>query len=212
MFTKTGSAHEGYGSKVYVLGASSLEKAVKSLQYKERRAYNFCVTAIPGLSLNPLTCNPLKNLGNILEKGYLAKQRNLVLWHDLINNSVSEHWKHRTPALPVEELVTILKRYQDRVKAIVYCRRFGTPDIYKQLKTSGIPVISVRRNLVSKRKQRNHELQKSYSALHQQRHLELKSLDIVLRNADNISFLTKNTRTIKNRLSQKKRRSKQNSK
>ena len=129
---------------VYVVGASSLEKAVSSLQFKSRKFYHSRLTAIPGLSFNPLSSNPLKVLQNLLQKGSLAKKRNLIIWHDVINNTVSVHWKNQTPALTPQELVGILDQYRLRIRAIVYCRRFGTPDVYKELKTSGLPIISVR--------------------------------------------------------------------
>ena len=93
---------------------------IATLQRKQvRRAYNLCVTAIPGLSFNPLTRNPLDYLGNFRENGFLAKQRDLVLCHDLFNNSVSEYWKHRTPTLPIGEFVAkLIKSGTSQVDAI----------------------------------------------------------------------------------------------
>ena len=64
-------------------------------------------------------------------KGIFGKKQNLIIWHDIINNSLSVHWKTRTPALTPEELVKLLGHYRDRISAVVYCllRRFGTPDV-----------------------------------------------------------------------------------
>ena len=76
---------------VYVKGASSLKNAVSAIYYKSKKEYEKRVTAISGLSLNPLSSNPLKNLQNLLRKGSLAKQQNLIIWHDIINNSLSVH-------------------------------------------------------------------------------------------------------------------------
>ena len=197
---------------VHVISASSLEKAVSSVQYKVRKLYYNCVTAIPGLSLNPLIKNPLKNLGNLLKNGNLARKCDLVIWHDLINNTLSTHWKSNTPASSPETLVKLLKEHKERIQAIVYCRRFGTQDVYKELKKTGIPVISVRKNLISKRKQHDSILHTKYSAIHQEHRLELKSLNIVLNHAENLEALTKNTRSKKTRPSQKKRQAKQRSK
>ena len=196
-------------SMIYVVGASSLEKAVRSIQYKSRKFYEIRITAIPGLTFNPLSCNPLKNLQNILQKGFLATKQNLVIWHDIINNTLSAHWKNQTPALSPQDHVKILDNYRNRSKAIIYCQRFGTPDVYKLLKTTGIPIISVKKNLVSKRQQRDSDLLIKLSSLHQPYHLELKSLSIVFRNSDKLKALTKNNRSKKNRPSQKKRRRKQ---
>ena len=70
---------------IYVVGASSLEKAVRSIQYKSRKLYDSRITAIPCLTFNPLSCNPLKNLQNLLQKGFLTKKQNLVIWHDMLS-------------------------------------------------------------------------------------------------------------------------------
>ena len=101
---------------VHVIGASSLEKAVSSVQYKVRKFYYTCVTAIPGLCLNPLNKNPLKNLGNLLKNGNLARKCDLVIWHDLINNTLSNHWKSNTPASSPETLVKLLKEHRNEFK------------------------------------------------------------------------------------------------
>ena len=170
------------------------------------------LTAIPGLSLKPQTERKskdyLKSLQNLLD-GSLSKKRNLVIWHDLINNTLSGHPIKEIPAETPQSLVETLRSIKHKVSAIVYCQRLGTPDVYLELKTSGIPVISVRKNLLSKRKQSNIILNIKYSALHQESNLELKSLIIVLKHADNLKLLTANTRTKKTRLSQKKRRANQ---
>ena len=195
---------------IYVVGASSLEKAVRSIQYKSRKLYDSRITAIPGLTFNPLSCNPLKNLQNLLQKGFQAKKQNLVIRHDIINNTLSVHWKNQTPPLSPQDLVKILDNYRNRISAIIYCQRLGTPDAYKQLKTSGIPIISVKKNLVSKRQQRDSNLLIKLSLLHQPYHLELKSLSIIFKYSDKLQALTKNNHSKKNRPSQKKRRKQRN--
>ena len=185
-------------SMIYVVGASSLVKAVRSIQYKSRKLYDSRITAISGLTFNPLSCNPLKNLQNLLQKGFRAKKQNLVIWHDIINNTLSVHWKNQTPPLSAQDLVKILDNYRNRISAIIYCQRLGTPDAYKQLKTSVIPIISVKKNLVSKRQQRDSDLLIKLSLLHQPYHLELKSLSIIFKYSDKLKALTKNNHSEKN--------------
>ena len=61
------------GLMVYMVGASSLNKSLNATQYKCKRFYESRVTAIPCLSLNTLSINPLKNLQNLLQKRSSAK-------------------------------------------------------------------------------------------------------------------------------------------
>ena len=106
------------GSMVYAIGASSLKNAVSAIHYKSKKEHEKRVTAISGLSLNPLSSKPLKNLQNLLRKGSSAKQQNLIIRQDIINNSLSVHWKTQTPALTPEELVKLLGHYRDRISAV----------------------------------------------------------------------------------------------
>ena len=87
--------------------------------------------------------------------------------------------------------------------------QIGNPNMYPELETSGIPIICVRKIFVSKQKQRHRDLQIKLSALHQQHHLDLKSLKIVFKNNPKLKTLTKNTHWKKNGPSRKKRRKKQ---
>ena len=150
------------------------------------------ITAIPGLSLNPRVQNPLKSLVNLLQKGRLSRIDNLILWHDLVNNTITKHWRTNIPEETPVNFVRTLKKIKYKVSAIVYCRRFGAPDIYTLLKTTGIVIISVRKNLLSKRKQASPLIQRQYSQLHQDSILELKSLQIVLNNVNDLRFLSRN--------------------
>ena len=123
--------------------------------------------------------------------------------------SLSVHWRTQIPALTPEKFVKTLDHYRHRIRAIVSCRRFGTPDVYKELKASGIPIMSVRRNLVSKQKQRDHNLQMKVSALHLQHHPEVKSMRFVCKHSHNLTTLTKNANSKKNRASRKNKQRKQ---
>ena len=72
--------------------------------------------------------------------GSLSKKRNRVIWHDLINNTLSEHPVKQIPAETPQSLVGTLRSIKHKVSAIVYCQRLATLDVYLELKTSGIPV------------------------------------------------------------------------
>ena len=82
---------------MHVIGASSLHKALESLQKDEKRKLRTHVTAIPGLSLNLRVKNPLKNLEFLLQKERLSQIDNLILWHDLVNSTITKHWRTNVP-------------------------------------------------------------------------------------------------------------------
>ena len=64
--------------------------------------------AIPGLYLNPNTLNPQKNLASLLCRAPLAEKRQVVVWHDIINNSINSHRTNNYRACTAEELTEIL--------------------------------------------------------------------------------------------------------
>ena len=95
---------------VYLIGASSLYRAFNSSPYSLRSTIYKKSTAIPGLSLNPNSNNRLKDLGFLLERGQLRDRSDLVCWHDVIKNSITEHKSNGNKALTVEQLLHILKK------------------------------------------------------------------------------------------------------
>ena len=188
---------------VHVVGASSLEKSIKKVGEKFRKE----VTAISGLSICP-NRNPLKNLNFLLRNGKLGSYKRLVFWHDLINNSVTKHPSNCYKPFSTPEVIDCLKNIE-QLAAIVYCRRVAAPDIYDDLKKAGFLVISVTRNIISKRKRADSYLRKRYLQLHQEPNLELKSLAIVLKYRGNLRRLVNNQRSKKRRPSQSRRKAKQ---
>ena len=79
----------------------------------------------------------------------------------------------------------MLEEYQERLEAIMYCPREGTPDIYDQLKRSTLATIHIVKDIVSKRKRKDPSLLEEYRELHQRPALELKTLTIVLAHKNN---------------------------
>ena len=136
---------------VYIVSASFLEHSLEQLSNPEKKQFLLKILAFPGLSLNPNTTNPQKNLASLLCRAPLAEKRQVVVWHDVNNNFINSHPTNNYRALT-------------NISAIVYCRRNGTPDIRKQLISSGILVNPITRCLISKRKRRT-ELVNEYRAL-----------------------------------------------
>ena len=81
---------------MHVIGANSLHKALQSLKNDKKRKISAHITAIPGLSLNPRVQNPLNN--------------NLILWHDLVNNTITKHWRTNIPEETPEHFIETLKK------------------------------------------------------------------------------------------------------
>ena len=71
------------------------------------------------------------------------------------------------------------------MKALVYCRRVGTEDIYRYLKVNFL-TLNILKDIISKRKAKNKGLVGDYRALHQRHDLELKTLSVVLNNSSNL--------------------------
>ena len=187
-------------------------KDIEIIEVPEQRFYLPVLTEIPGLSFkqqsNRKSDDYFKSLQNLLT-GKLARCENTVIWHDIINNTLSEHPFKKTPAVSSQALVETLKTIRNMVSAIVYCQRVGTPDANHDIKKARIPVISVKKILVSKRKQKDKVFGFKYSAIHQNSLLEPKSLNIVLKNAADLKNIKRKTRTKNTRVSQKKRRARQ---
>ena len=75
---------------VFIVAASSVDHALDTLNPENRKTYNKKIFSIPGLSLNPNTKNPRKIVQNLLWKD-LSEKTDIVIWHDVLNNSLSKH-------------------------------------------------------------------------------------------------------------------------
>ena len=194
---------------VYVVTASSLYHSLKlyhcqQLSNPKKEQFLPKILAIPGLSLNPSTTKPQKNLASLLCRAFLAEKRQVVVWHDIINNSINSHRTNNYRACTAEELAEILKALTN-ISAFVYCQRNGTPEIRNQLISSGILVIPIKKCLISKRKRRT-ELVNEYQALHQDVQLELKSLRIAFEHKNNLPAVLSKLRLNTKKKSQSRRR------
>ena len=150
------------------------------------------IFSIPGLSLNPHTKNPRKIVQNLLSKD-LKDKNNVVIWHDVINNSISRHDSNNFNALSVPDLIDVLISLQDKLSSLVSCHRFRTPYIFDALNVLetdyNIKVFNVVKDFISSKKQKNPKLLKKFRALHQSPELELKNLDLLLRKENELSSI-----------------------
>ena len=104
----------------------------------------------------------LQNLLNV--GGALCEKSNLVIWNDVINNTITPF--KQTKAGHVPELIDILLQYKDRIAAIVFIKRIGAPLCLEDLRSTGIVVIGGFKQLISHRNWKNHNLINEFSELH----------------------------------------------
>ena len=131
---------------VYPVGASCLDKAYNSTSYFFKKTSNKILTHI--LCLGVCHNNRLKNSFRLLTCGYLKSTSIIIIWHDFINTTKTAHPSHDNTPWSTEQLISTLAFYKDRLAVIIYCKLFGTPDIFKRLLTSGILVIGRHKHLL----------------------------------------------------------------
>ena len=81
---------------MYILAASSLSHAHKTLRMAEQNRISQYCYALGGLSLN---CKYQSKRAQTFLDGELAHRIDIIIWHDLINNSISKHNRNNDTAL-----------------------------------------------------------------------------------------------------------------
>ena len=192
---------------VFILGASSLDHALRKLPApSQKRVKDACFTK-PSLSLNLNARDSQKTIQYYLHH-YLSHRYDLVIWHDAINNSIRRHRSNNNRKLSSEQFVNLLLRYRTNICAIVCCRRNGTEDTEESLGSTGILALNVVKDFISKLKAKNQVLIEKYKELHQPPSLELKTLLLLRRYSANLNI--PKTRNKRNRLPLKARKAKRN--
>ena len=142
---------------MFLLAASSLHQALETFFPDEKNCFKDKIYS--NLSSNPKTKNPRKNVQNLKDKN------NVVISHDVINNSISPHESNNFNALSMPDLIDVLKSLQDIVSSLLYCHRFRTPYIFDALNDlethHNIEVFNVVKDFSSSKKQKNPDLLKN---------------------------------------------------
>ena len=99
---------------LFVVGASSLRRTLDYLPYDLRVNNRRFTFAKSGLSLNPNNVSKLKKLQWLLRNGSL-KSREIILWHDVINNSITKHPKNFNTKCSPEQLTEIITNFQHQI-------------------------------------------------------------------------------------------------
>ena len=171
-----------------VVGASSLRRTLDYLPYDLRVKYRRFTFTKSGLSLNPNNVSKLKKLQWLLRNGSL-KSREIILWHDVINNSITKHPKNFNTKCSPEQLTEIITNFQHQIAAIIYIRRDGTPHIFEKLRKTKPLIIDAIKRLLPKQKQNDIDTVVALSKLHPPPSLELKLLNKVLSKRHNLRSL-----------------------
>ena len=146
-----------------IVGASSLHHSLEKWDNIRKRLEGKVISK-PGYNLHPNAKDKYKIVQNRLR--YVENNTKIILWHDIINNTVtSPKSDNRTP-LNGDQLKVEIERLQRKVDivGIVYCVREGAPDVYNKLKETEIPVLHIVKNLLSRRKQKDKSVEKVQQA------------------------------------------------
>ena len=122
----------GAGSLWNTIGASSLWNTIGAQRFHERRQSNRRTFSDGGLSFNSQNQDKGKVLKNFLNRGSLLRKKNIVIWHILNNNTISQYRKSESLSSPVVSLfpipdrLSILKSLKDRIATVVCIESFKT--------------------------------------------------------------------------------------
>ena len=163
---------------VYIIGACSLHAAVESTTSSFIKISRNFVTHIPGLTF--CHTSRLKNLQHLLSQGNLKYKHNLILSHDLNINTLFPHLSNNYQPWTTQQLVTALNQQRDRIRAVIYCRRFGIADIFIELLTTDILIIRADKHLLSYRKKNKPRIRAQLAQVHPNVRLETILLHTVL--------------------------------
>ena len=76
---------------VFILGASNIDRTLRNLDVHTRRRLRLDVLGVPSLSFNGNNSKPEKTVQYQLNKLPVSGREDIVIWHDVINNSLSAH-------------------------------------------------------------------------------------------------------------------------
>ena len=183
---------------MHIFGASSFAAAIQSLPggaFRRRKH----LTALPGLHLNHLSAKFAHKtlqfqLHQLIRLRHTPKsppsRLQIIIWHDVINNSLTPHSSNYLKPLSPQALVHTLSALPCDIVAIVYCQRNGSPDVFNLLQQSFLVLHPVK-HLLSHRKQHNLSIVKQYRLLHLDIHIELHIFFLLSRHLHNLTSLPK---------------------
>ena len=175
---------------VFIVGASRLYQAIEKSPSWLKKKTQISTFARPGLSFNPNTVSPHENLQHLRLRGNFQRRKDLILWH-VLSNSLSGHRSNNFAPQTVEQLLETLTFFGEHFRAIVYNRQIGNPDIFEKLRKAKVcSIISVKKHLLSKRKQKLTWFKDELRKVHPDVNIELNFLSIVFNHEQDLRQLT----------------------
>ena len=113
---------------VFIFPGSSLHHAIKTAPQLTQNRYKHNIYALAGLSFNPNAVK-IRKTAQFQFCHFFHDKKRLVVGH-YVNNSRSRHRSNNNKHLLPPQLVAGLEKYKERIEAIVYCPREGTPDFW----------------------------------------------------------------------------------
>ena len=107
-----------------IIAASFLYNSIEELQISLRKQLREFLHAGPALSLNPESVNKSKDVYYYLKSEEL-KNTIIILWHDLINNTITPHKSNNYQLQSVNQLVASLRSLTN-LCSIVCWQRTGS--------------------------------------------------------------------------------------
>ena len=175
---------------VFIIAASSLHLSVNTLPLTLQKRLDHTFKAVPGLSFHLNAKNWQKTVQYLLSKFPKCMiEKKFIIWHDVINISLSKHRSNNDNPLTPQSLIKILKEFKNKISAIIYIHRQNTPNFYGRLVERGILTINVTKHLISKRKASNKKIIRKLKLIHPPAFLEIKNLRIIRCYFPNLSKL-----------------------
>ena len=176
-------------------GASSLHRVLRCLKRSKERTK--IVTAISGLHLIASSAKIRRKTVQfqvkLLEKRLKGKPR-VILWHDVINTSLTPHSSIFNCSLTCADLVKTLKKLPVTIKALVYCER----ELFEELERH-FPTFHFVKHTLSHRKRANPKLLKKYGELHIDSVLDLKSFLLISKHLADLKKIKEKTKRLNKR-------------
>ena len=152
-------------------------------------------TALPGLHLNHFPAKlphktlqfQLHHLKRLQQTATQPSSRlKVIIWHDVINNSLTPHSSNYHQPLSPHALVHALSALPCDVVAIFYCQLTGSPDVFHLLRQFFLVLHRVK-HLLSHRKQHNPAIVQQYRLLHLDIKIELHIFFLFSRHLHNLT-------------------------
>ena len=186
-----------------IFGASSLYHSVNSIEEEYlREEIQELVHSFPGLNINPKSKSDVTNF--LISES--LHYEHFIIWHDLINNTISKHPKH--PEVTPLEVTSLLEKLRGlpNLFCIVYCHREGAPEIFDSLRSLPCFIVNITQHILSPTEKSDDHIIEKYRKLHQSPDLELRTLSAIIHHYPRIERLFKTRGQVEKRDAKRQKR------